>query len=151
MSFLCHLVRFPETIRKFWVDQPGWFRVDSDRIHDASHRISRWKGVPLFEYIPIKKSKLRYTLAPEPLPVITLLVFFLRSEAADPFSGFCFLLSEKRWKKERKREREKSVHWFFSCNYFAAFCFKLDPCIAFFHVSSCAFWLSIRLHTWITI
>lgn len=34
---------------------PRWFRPYS------VHRVPRWKGVPLSEYIPIKKSELRYT------------------------------------------------------------------------------------------
>lgn len=111
--------------------KPG-FRVDSGCIHSASHQVPRWKGVSLFEYIPIKKSELRYiqfcppprcschSRPSRPSPVITLLaLFFFRSEAADPFYFWLlpFIKGE-----EAEGKRKKSVHRFFSRNYIAAFC-----------------------------
>lgn len=106
--------------------EPGL--LDSDRIHGASHQVPRWKGVPLFEYIPIKKSELRYTQS-SPLPSLArrsccslppppshpdrrpLSPFspysFPDPRPPTPFtSGFCLSSREKR---QKKRERNRYV------------------------------------------
>lgn len=95
----------------------GWFRVDSNRIHGASHRISRWKDVQLFEYVPIKKSELRYTRFYLPLPA------FPAAPALFPSS--CLLRSRRSllllafaFRQEKKGNRDIGIPGFFSSNYF---------------------------------
>lgn len=95
----------------------GWFRVDSNRIHSASHRISRWKDVQLFEYVPIKKSELRYTRFYLPLPAfpaVPALPFrylsscLLRSRRSLLLLVFAF----------RQETGRRDISGFFSSNYF---------------------------------
>lgn len=101
---------------------PRWFNYHSWRF--ASHRISRWKDVQLFEYVPIKKSELRYTRFYLPLPVFPATPalsssFFLCSS--------CFLRSRRSLlllvfasRQEKKGRREIGIPGFFASNYFTA-------------------------------
>lgn len=126
------LSRNPRLIR-----ERSWFRVDSGRIHGASHRVSRWKGVPLSEYIPIKKSELRYTRSCPPRPLssaVPLALFALLFPLARPptplTSGFCFSSREKRLTERG----ERSLSRFFLSNYFTVSTLKNQnrPSVVFF-------------------
>lgn len=115
-----HVLRaFPrETPRSFGLI-PRWF---SGRISRWA-MVREWKGAPLSECIPIKKSELRYTrwwCRPRAvLPPFRLLSL----GPSIPFTSGSFAVRQGRkgGKSEKEEDRKKPVPGFFSSHYITAF------------------------------